>query len=78
MWMTNKGCGQTIEVVWRTGNNEAKNVKLIKKIERCGKELMKWSKDYFGNVQRDLEKKRKLMAKAEKSAQNGGSVYRMK
>lgn len=78
MWMTEKGCGKTIEAVWSTGNDEAENVKLIKKIDKCGRELTGWSKKCFGNVRRDLEKKRKLLAKAEKSAQNGGSVDWMK
>ena len=75
MWMTDS---KTIEAVWRTGNDEAKSVKLIKKIDNCGWELTEWSKKCFGNVRRDLVKKRKLLAKAEKSTQNGGSVHQMK
>lgn len=69
--MTEKGCGKTIEAVWRTGNDEAKSVKFIKKIDKCGWELTEWSKKCFGNIRRDLEKKRKLLAKTEKSTQNG-------
>ena len=50
----------------------------MKKIETCGTELTKWSKNNFGNVRRELEKKRQLLAQAERVAINGGSVQRMK
>ena len=73
-----KGCENTIEAIWKTRNNKAEDVKVIKKVDKCGKELTKWSKNNFGNVRRELEKKRKLLAKAEHVAINEGSVHRIR
>ena len=50
----------------------------MKKIETCGMELTKWSKNNFGNVRRELEKKRKLLTQAERVTINGGSVHTLK
>ena len=40
--------------------------------------MTKWSKNNFGNVRRELEKKRKLLTQAERVAINGGSVHTLK
>lgn len=54
MWMTDKGCGKTIEDVWKEKNDEAGRLKILKKVDRCGQELTKWSKHSFGSVRREL------------------------
>ena len=51
---------------------------MIQKVDECGKELTKWSKNNFRNVRKELEKTRKLLAKVELFAMNGGSNKRMK
>lgn len=77
MWMNEKGCGNTIEVVWKENNEELWEQKILNLyiyIHTCGKELTKWRKQNFGNVRRELEKKIKLFEKAEKLAMNGGNA----
>ena len=39
MWLADNGCGETVEGVWQARYDEAKNLKVIRKIENCGKEL---------------------------------------
>ena len=78
MWTSESGCGETIEVVWQGSYLDSAGRKILKKIETCGTKLTKWSKNNFGNVRRELEKKRKLLAQAERVAINGGSVHSLK
>ena len=58
MWLADKGCGETIERVWQARYDEDENMRVIQKIENCGRELTSWSRDNFGNVRRELEKKK--------------------
>ena len=50
MWIIEKGCGDAVEVVWKENNEESRELKILKKIDTCGKELTKWSKQNFRNV----------------------------
>ena len=56
---------------------DSKGEKVIRKIDKCGKCLTKWSKTCFQNVRR-LEQKRKKLAQVERLACSGGSVILMK
>ena len=78
MWLTEQGCSDTIQAVWQRDHGENEILKVIRKVDECGKELTKWSKNCFKNVRKDLEKTRKLLAKAELVAMNGGNNKRMK
>ena len=73
--MSESGCGETIEAVWQGSYLELGGRKILKKTETCGKELTKWSKEKFGNVRRELEKNRKLLAQFEKVAIDGGPIH---
>ena len=35
------------------------DTKVLNKIDKCGRELSRWSKKCFGSVRRELEKKKK-------------------
>ncbi|XP_075649758.1 uncharacterized protein LOC142620243 [Castanea sativa] len=78
MWMTDKGCGATIEGVWKENFEEPRTEILLKKIDRCGFELTRWSKKNFGCVRKELEGKRKLLAKVEKQAARTGDTGRLR
>lgn len=56
MWLVDKGCG---EGVWQSSYDGAENTKVVQKLENCEKELTRWNKNYFSNIRRKLEKKRK-------------------
>lgn len=58
MWMTDMGCSEKIEAIWSERSIDPWDTRVIKKIEKCGKELSWWSKKCFGNVPKELEKKK--------------------
>ena len=60
--MTDKGSGATIEGVWKENFEEPWTELLLKKIDKYGLELTRWSKRNFGSVRKELERKRKLLA----------------
>ena len=79
MWMSEPGCGETIEAIWKKNCTEPVGDKVIKKIDTCVEKLTKWSKTCFQNVKRELEKRRrKQLAQTERLARNGGSMYLLK
>ena len=41
MLMTERGCGETIKVVWMGNYEELNGMRVLKKIDNYGKELMK-------------------------------------
>ena len=78
MWMSDVCCSRTVEAVWREDSAEPWGTKIIKKVDKCGKELESWSRKNFGNVRRELEKKRQLLVHAEKQAIRRGDPKRMR
>lgn len=68
MWLLDLGCSNVVEVVWSAKAHDDLAIKVVRKIERCGKELQRWNKDHFGNVRREIARKRKLSVEVEKEA----------
>jgi len=48
---------------------------VLKKIEKCGLELIQWSRKNFGHVRRELVEKRKWLVKAKQETRQNGSNY---
>ena len=78
MWLTDEGCTSTIEAVWRERVVDSWDTKVLNKIDKCGRELTRWSKKCFGSVRRELENKRKQLKQAENEAAWTGNLTRMK
>lgn len=78
MWMSDVCYSRTVQAVWREDSAEPWGTKIIKKVDKCGKELESWSRKNFGNVRRELEKKRQLLVHAEKQAIRRGDPKRMR
>ena len=76
--MIDKGCSDTVEAIWRKDVDESWDTKIITKIDICSRELTHWSRQIFGNVKRELEKKRKQLIQAEKIAISGEDSILMK
>ena len=76
--MEDSGCTNTIEAVWSKNSDEPCDTKIVTKVDQCGKALTRWSKQAFGNVKREIERKRKELSKAEKRAISGGDSGPMK
>ena len=74
MWMTDKGCGETIEGVWKTNFDEPQTEKILRKIDQCGLELTQWSKKKLVSVRKELETKRKKLARAKRYARRCGDI----
>lgn len=69
MWLFDDQCGETVEASWRVvgdGNlGGTLGTLVFKKVEKCGKDLDWWNRNCFGNVRRELEKKKLLLTQAE-------------
>ncbi|KAL0004760.1 hypothetical protein SO802_012321 [Lithocarpus litseifolius] len=78
MWLSDKGCGRTVEAVWRDDFNCEAEVQVIRKIEKCGKDLTQWSRQHFGSVRRKLKEKKKQLEKAELVAMHSGNNFQVR
>ena len=78
MWLIEKGCTDTIQAIWAEQDSTDLGIRVIKKIEKCGVELKKWSMKSFGSIRRELELKKKEIVKAEKEAMRSGQNFRVK
>ena len=78
MWLTEKGCTDTIQAVWAVSDSTDPGTKVIKKIEKCGVELKKWSLKSFGSVRKELERKKKEIVQAEQEAMRTGQNFRVR
>ena len=75
--MADKGCGEVVEGVWLASVEENDDKTVMRKIETCGKELTRWSKECFGNIRNELAKKRRELARVERQALQGGCAIRL-
>lgn len=51
---------------------------ILRIVGKCGKKLSQWNRNVFGNVRKDLEKKKGLLIKAEREALINGSNYKIR
>ena len=58
MWLLDSECGEVVEVAWRSCVSLDSDREILGKIEKCGKDLLWWNHNVFGNVKRELKKKR--------------------
>ena len=76
MWPTDEGCTNTVEVMWRERVVDLWDTRVLNKIDKCGRQLTRWSKKCFGSVRRELENKCKQLKQVEKvAAWTGKSTY---
>ena len=68
MWLLNRGCSEIVEAVWLSREDGDVQDHVIRKIDKCGKELRVWNRNCFGNVKIVLSRKRKELKEAEKVA----------
>ena len=77
VWLSNKGYGETIEGVWQATFDEAEDTRVIRKIEACGSKLTRWSRNHFGNIWRDLEKKEERISTGWTCGYSGGDLGKL-
>ncbi|XP_050254842.1 uncharacterized protein LOC126700675 [Quercus robur] len=78
MWLFDSRCGEVVEAAWRSCVSLNPNKEILGKIEKCGKDLSWWNYNVFGNVRRELKKKRDMLAEEEAVALRTGSNVRIK
>ena len=59
MWLFDPSCTEIVEVVWSSRCTDDPSVEVMKKIFKSGKDLSRWNRDHFGNVRKELGKKKK-------------------
>ena len=67
-----------VEAAWRSCVSLNPNKEILGKIEKCGKDLSWWNYNVFGNVRRELKKKKDMLAEEEVVALRTGSNVRIK
>ena len=78
MWLSDPGCAEIVEAVWSNTHNYDPAVEVMRKIAKSGKELHKWNREHFGNVRKELEKKRVALKKAEEVAMRKGVNFKVR
>ena len=78
MWLANNRCAETIEASWQSSLYQFSDNAVLKKVEKCGKELTWWDLNVFGNVRKELEEKNKLLIQAEREATISRSNWRVR
>ena len=78
MWLSDSGCGEVVETAWRSCVSLDPNKEILGKIEKCGKDLTWWNYNVFGNVRRELKKKRDMLVEEEAVALRTGSHVRIR
>ena len=68
MWLSNSGCGETVQATWNHSSGAEGNREILTKIKKCGKDLDWWNRNIFGSVRQELVKKKKLLLQAENEA----------
>lgn len=68
IWISNGRCGETVEASWCNSTYGEGDDTILKKVEKCGKDLTWWNRNIFGNVRLELGRKRKLLIQAKREA----------
>ena len=76
MWLFDPGYSRVVEAVWSSNDMVNPSTKVMRKVEKCGKELKMWNRDHFGNVRKELAKKRRFLVDGEKEAMRSDSNHR--
>ena len=73
MRLFDRGCSDIVEAVWLSREDGEVHDHVIRKIDKCGKELRVWNWNCFDNVKMVLSRKRKELKEVEKVAMRSGN-----
>ena len=76
-WLLDIRCGETVEASWCSSIHGMGDDAILKKVDRCGKDLSWWNRNIFGNVKLELERKRKMLVQAERKAVRNGLNFQV-
>ena len=78
MWLSDVWCAEMVEASWSSYSQGYTDDAITKKVEQCGKDLTWWNHNIFGNVRKELAKKKELLVVAEMEAQIHGQNARLR
>ena len=77
MWLSDERCTKIVEATWSHHEFGINDSNILRRVKSCGKELAWWNRNIFGNVRRELEKKRAMLTQAESATRILGSNHRV-
>ena len=78
MWLSNSSCEEVVVSAWGSGSEISVEGDILRKVEKCGKELGQWKKNVFGNVRLELSHLKKELTKEERIAMISGNNCRVR
>ena len=72
MCLFEERCIEIVEATWSHHDFDTNDSNILRRVESCGKELAWWNRNIFGNVRRELEKKKVLLTQVESAAKYTG------
>ena len=78
MWLSDSSCGEVVGAAWRLCVARDSDSEIIRKIDKCGKDLSWWNYNVFGNVRKELKKKRDFLIEEEAVVVRTGINFRIK
>ncbi|XP_075645716.1 uncharacterized protein LOC142616836 [Castanea sativa] len=72
MWLSYSRCGEIVEVKWNSCAYSNPDRVVINKVKQCEKDLTWWSHNVFGNIRKELNRKKKLLIEEEAMAVRSG------
>ena len=59
MWLSDERCAETVEAFWSSYSLGHSHSDILKRVENCGRDLSWWNHNIFGNLRKELKKKKK-------------------
>ncbi|KAL0006905.1 hypothetical protein SO802_008407 [Lithocarpus litseifolius] len=78
MWLSDPGCANIVEAMWSPRSTADPSEEVMQKIDKSDNDLSRWKRVHFGNVTKELEKKCKLLRKAEEQTMLTGVNHRVR
>ena len=78
MWLSNPSCEEVVCSTWDSRSGIGTEGDIFCKVERCGKELVKWEKNVFGNVRMELNRFKKALDREERAAMVSGNNFQVR
>lgn len=73
MWLSDVRCVETVEAAWTNTMGPNIDSVILRNVAKCEKDLTWWNHNYFVNVRRDLEAKKRSLLSVEEEAMVSGN-----
>ena len=78
MWLSNSSCEDVVFSAWGSASGHGDGEDILRKVERCGRDLGHWEKNVFGNVRLELNHLKKDLAREERAAMVSGNNFKVR